>query len=413
MTETPPPPSPARPSRLPSAVLWFGVVSFLTDAASEMIYPLLPLFLTSVLAAPVTVIGAIEGVAEATAALFKLISGRIADAMPRKKPLVVAGYGLAALVRPLVSIATTWWQVLLIRFSDRVGKGIRSSPRDAIVAEATPIGQRGAAFGYHRSMDNAGAVLGPLLGYALWQGAGLELRTMFAWAAVPGLLALVALIFGVREPVAPPASDAAKQQKLVPIPPSERRALVRYLTAVAVFSLGNSSDAFLLVRAGQILHPGDSLGKAVLADPKVLLLWTLHNAVKALLSKSAGGLSDRLGRRRLIAAGWALYAVTYVAFGLADRPWQIWALFAVYGLYYSLVEGAEKALVADLAGPGRKGRAFGWFHGTVGIMALPASFLFGLIYNQWGALAAFSVSAVLAGVASLLLARVPAPSPTP
>ena len=415
-----PPPSPA--DRLPRTVLWFGVVSLLTDASGELIYPLLPLFLISSLSAPVWVIGLIEGVAESTAALFKLVSGRIADLLVRRKPLVLFGYGLASFVRPLVAVAHSPWTVLAVRFADRVGKGIRSSPRDAMVADVTHPSQRGAAYGYHRAMDNAGAVLGPLAGYLLLSQAHLDLRHIFAWAALPGALAVIALIFGVREaprhvtavsPASPPATGHAAVQHYPDAMQHKGRALALYLACVTLFTLGNSSDAFLLVRAAQVLHPGVSLGPAILADRQLLLIWTLHNAVKALLSRRGGALSDRFGRRRLIGAGWLLYAAVYLGFAMADRAWQVWTLFAVYGVYYAMVEGAERALVAELAGEGRRGTAFGWFHALVGIAALPASLLFGLLYRAFGAVAAFSTSAVLAAAACALLAFVHAPARTP
>lgn len=403
---------PAEPARLPRTVVWFGVVSFLTDASGEMIYPLVPLFLTSVLGGTIAFVGIIEGVAEATAALFKLVSGRIADRVPRKKPLVVFGYTLSTLARPLVSLAGSPWHVLLARFADRIGKGVRSSPRDALVADVTPRDQRGRAYGYHRAMDNGGAVLGPLVGFGLMYGAGLGLRAIFALAIVPGLLAVTALVLGVREAPREPAAPAASQQKNAATPqdPEEARRLRRYLLTLALFTLGNASDAFLLVRAAQVFHPDQPLGSAILADPRILLLWTLHNGVKALLSQRGGALSDRVGRRRVIVAGWAVYALTYLAFAYAVAPWQIWALFAFYAGYYALVEGAEKAMVADLAGEGRRGRAFGLYHAVVGAMSLPASALFGFLYKTHGALAAFGTAAALAALGSLLLyALVPEP----
>ena len=406
--------------KLPPSVIWFGIVSFCTDAAGELIYPLVPLFLTSVLHSSKTFVGLVEGVAEATAALFKLVSGRIADRIPRKKPLVVFGYTLASVVRPLIALSTTRWHVLLVRFGDRVGKGVRSSPRDAMVAEVTPSDQRGSAFGYHRAMDNAGAVVGPLVGFALTVWLGLSLRTIFAWAALPGALAVASLVFGVREqPGRLPAINAASHKVTTAVAETAEatggdttrgttvsgnpRALARYLVALAVFTLGNSSDAFLLVRAAEILRPAGDATVDSLANPMILLLWTLHNAVKALLSRAGGALSDRYGRRRLIGFGWVVYAATYLAFAFASRPWHMWALFAVYGLYYALSEGAEKALVADLAGEGRRGRAFGWFHATVGSLSLPASALFGFLYKTSGAVAAFGVAAGLAALAGVLL----------
>ena len=387
--------------RLPSAVVWLGVVSLLTDASGEMIYPLLPLFLTSVLGAAPGFVGIVEGVAETTASLLKLVSGWITDHLPRKKPLTVLGYGISSTVRPLVALATAPWMVLAIRFTDRVGKGLRSTPRDAIVAEVTPADRRGAAYGYHRGMDNAGAVIGPLVGFALLGVGHFSLRAVFGLSAIPAGLAVAALVFGVREPAAhaaPHKSIAAKQKD----PAASQYAwfdgrMRRYFLAVALFTLSNSSDAFLLLRAKT----------AGVTEAHILLLWTLHNGVKALLSRRFGALSDRLGRRTLILGGWTLYGLTYLGFGLANRTWQIWALFAIYGLYYALVEGTEKALVADLAPPEHRGRAFGIFNGVVGLLALPASLLFSALYHPDHPIVAFAVAAGLAGAASLLLLTVP------
>ncbi len=384
-----------KPERLPRSVVWFGVVSLLTDASSEMIYPLLPRFLSSVLGAPKEFIGAVEGVAEATASLLKLISGRLADRMHRKKPLTVVGYALSSLVRPLVALATAPWMVLAVRFADRVGKGVRASPRDAIVAEVTPLAQRGDAYGYHRGMDSAGAVAGPLLGVALLSLAHFDLRAIFACAALPGLLAMMALVFGVREPLPAPAAAATSASAST----RENGNLRRYLLAVSIFSLGNSSDAFLILRAHEI----------GISDAIILFIWAAHNATKALLSRTFGGLSDRVDRRWLIGSGWLLYGATYLGFGVATAAWQLWALFIAYGLYYALVEGSERALVADLAGPGRRGRAFGWFHALTGLVALPASIGFGWLYQQQGALTAFSSAAALALCATALLAEVRPP----
>lgn len=375
--------------KIPAVVVWFGVVSLLTDAATELIYPLLPLFLAQTLHAPRTFIGAVEGAAEATASLLKLFSGRLADRLRHKKPLTVLGYGISSVIRPLVGLAMAPWQVLLVRVGDRFGKGLRGSPRDAILADATPPEIRGRAYGFHQAMDHAGALVGPLLA-TLLLGLGLGLRQVFLLAAIPGALAMSALLFGVREPPGHLDPQGGKEQ---PLARRDRGRFIRYLAAVALFGLGNSSDAFLLLRAQQ-------LGVAVSLVP---ILWMVHNGTKALLSTWGGGLSDRFGRRRIILFGWLLYALTYLAFGAATSAWQMWLLFAVYGLYYALVEGTEKALVADLVPPGARGRAFGWFHAVVGLVALPASVGFGALSDHYGAKVAFGVAAGLAAAASLWL----------
>ena len=387
-------------SRLPALVVWFGVVSLLTDVGTEMIYPLLPLFLSDVLHAPRTFIGAVEGAAEATASLLKLVSGRISDGLARRKPLVVFGYGLSSLIRPVVGFATQPWHVLATRVADRIGKGVRSSPRDALLADATDPSVRGRAYGFHQAMDNAGALVGPLVATALL-AIGIKMRNVFFWAAVPGVLAMCALVFGVREQTRDGAGDAdgRNDRGKTPFNPT----LKRYLVCVALFGLGNSSDAFLLLR-------GQQCGIAVRYIP---LLWMAHNGTKAALSTWGGALSDRVGRRRLIIAGWSLYAATYLLFGFASRQWEIWALFVVYGVYYSLVEGSEKALVADLVPAGARGRAFGWFNGVIGIAALPASLAFGALADHFGARVAFTASASLAAAASLWLALLVRPPALP
>jgi MFS family permease len=377
-------------SSLPRVVVWLGVVSLLTDVGTEMIYPLLPMFLSDVLHAPRTFIGAVEGAAEATASLLKLISGRIVDRMQRRKPLTVLGYGISSLVRPIVGLATHPWHVLATRVADRVGKGLRSSPRDALLADAAPLEIRGRAYGFHQAMDNAGAIVGPVAATLLLY-FGVKLRSVLLLSAIPGAMAMCALVFGVRESetTAPPKSRKAAG----PMDPVARAALAKYLVAVVFFGLGNSSDAFLLLRAEQC-------GVAVKLVP---LLWMAHNATKAALSTWAGALSDRVGRRAVIISGWALYGVVYLAFGFATHAWHVWALFVAYGLYYALTEGAGRALVADLAPADARGRAFGWYNAAVGIVALPASLGFGALADRFGARVPFTASALLAVAASLWL----------
>jgi MFS family permease len=396
-------------------------VSLLTDLSSEMIYPLLPVFLTATLGAGAATLGAIEGAAETTAALLKLASGWWSDRVARRKPLVVLGYAIASAARPLVALAGTAGQVLAVRLVDRVGKGIRSSPRDALLAAAVAPEARGRAFGFHRAADHLGAVLGPLVAFALLRGAGVEVRTVFALAAVPAALAVAVLVFGVREeppaarpavPVAPATSvpagpalgraDATLDATLgatLDAPARARRPLVALLAAVTLFTLGNSADVFLILRATQ-------LGVPVALVP---LLWALLHVVKSASSTPGGALSDRVGRRPLIAAGWVVYAVVYLGFAAAGAAWHAWALFAAYGVVFGLTEGAEKALVADLAPAARRGAAFGWYNAAMGVAALPASLLFGVVWERYGAPAAFRMGAGLAGAALLvLLTGVPA-----
>jgi MFS family permease len=372
-------------------VLVLGVVSLLTDVSSEMIYPLLPLFLTGVLGAGPAFLGAIEGIAESTAALLKLASGYISDRTSRRKPLVVAGYGLSALARPLIALALSPVFVLGVRFCDRIGKGIRTSPRDALIADSVEPELRGRAYGFHRSMDHAGALIGPLLAAGLLAWVTLDLRTVFWLAAIPGLLAVLFLVVGIRElPRQPSPIPSAGNTGVTFLPRGQLRT---YLLILLLFTLGNSSDAFLLLRAGD-------LGVAPAMLP---LLWAFFHLVKMFSVFPFGALSDRIGRRGVIVAGWAVYAAAYLGFALATEELHIWLLFAGYGLFYGLTEGAEKALVADLAPEAERGAAFGWFNAAIGLGALPASLLFGALWQGYGPLAAFGTGAALAGVAAVLL----------
>jgi len=386
---------------LPRSVKTLGLVSLLTDASSEMIYPLLPAFLTGTLNAGPAFLGVVEGLAEALAAFVKIGAGALSDRMPRRKPAVVAGYGLSSLVRPLVALATAPLHVLAVRLLDRLGKGVRSAPRDALLAEVTPADQRGRAYGFHRAMDNAGAVVGPLLASAALLFTR-DLRVVFGLAAIPAVVAMGTLVFVVREEARPPAEPPAPAASEGGGGSGPMRQPFRlYLLVLAVFTLGNSSDAFLLLRAQEA-------GVDLTFIP---LLWSFHHLVKAAAGTAGGALSDRVGRRRAILAGWAVYALAYAGFAMARSPLQVSVLFAVYGLFHALTEGPERALVADLAGPAERGRAFGLYHAVTGAMLLPASLVTGLLWQAQGAAAALGLGALLAGLAALGLWRlVPEPA---
>jgi MFS family permease len=361
-----------------------------------MIYPLLPAFLTGTLRAGPAFLGVVEGLAETVAAVLKIVSGGVSDRLRRRKPLVVAGYSLSSAVRPLVALATVPAHVLAVRVVDRVGKGVRSAPRDALVARVVAPGDRGRAFGFQRAMDHAGAMVGPLVASAVLLATS-DVRLVFGLAAVPAALAVATLVLGVREepPPSGPVPEVAS-----PRPGPLEPALVRYLAVLAVFTLGNSSDAFLLLRAQE-------LGVAVAAVPAI---WSLHHLVKAGVSTWGGTLSDRVGRRRVILVGWAVYAMAYAGFAVASSAWAVVGLFAFYGLYHALTEGTERALMADLAGEATRGRAFGLFHAVTGAALLPASLLGGLLWQRFGARVALGTGAALAAVAALgLLTFVPAP----
>ena len=368
-------------------VLALAVVSFLTDVSSDMTYPLLPVFLASVLGASATSVGAIEGAAESTAALLKLASGWWSDRVAKRKPLVLAGYTIASVIRPLIGLVQSVSQVLTIRVADRVGKGIRSSPRDALIADSVDPSIRGRAFGFHRAADHAGAVVGPLLAFALLRWADLDLRHLFLWTAVPGALAVAALVLGVREV---PRATAEKKPQVDLRTPLGRR-FWAFLGVLLLFTLGNSTDAFLLLRAAD-------LGVDAALIP---ILWAMLHVVKSLSSTPGGALSDRIGRKPLLVAGWLIYAAVYLGLGRAGAAWHAWALFAVYGIYFGLTEGVEKALVADLVPADRRGAAFGWYNLALGVGALPASLLFGLIWDSKGPATAFGFGAGMALLAAL------------
>lgn len=376
---------------LPRSVWLLGFISLMNDAASEMVYPLLPLFLAGMLGAGPRVLGLIEGLAEAVSSLLKLASGVWSDRMRRAKPFVVGGYGVAGLARTLIAAATGWWFVLLCRLADRIGKGLRSSPRDALLGRSVDAGQRGLAFGFHRAMDNAGAVLGPLIAAALL-GMGFPLRTVFWCAAIPAVVVLVATL-RLREPEAGPSAHAPApgfNWHLRDFPPAFRR----YLVVLALFMLGNSSNLFLLMRARELGVP----------QAQIPLLWAAMSGVAAVFLTPLSALSDRFGRRRMIIGGWLAYAAIYLLLGWSGiKPWGVWALFIAYGIFIAATEGAEKALVADLVPREQLGTAFGWYHLTLGVALLPASLLFGELWEKFSVFAAFAFGAGCALLASILL----------
>jgi MFS family permease len=388
--------APARRSKLPATVVGLGFVSLFTDASSEAIFPLLPAFLAT-LGASNTFIGLVEGAADLVASVLKYLTGIVADRRARLKPLVLAGYALSTVARPLVAFALAPWHVLAVRVTDRIGKGVRTSPRDALIAHATDPAIRAQAYGFHRSMDHAGAAIGTVLAVVLLWLLGADgaraatadqLRTVFLWAAVPGVIAMIALALTREPPMPAPVAGAATSQ---PLP----RELKRALLPLILFACANATDAFILVKAAR-------LGAPAIAAP---LLWLALHVVKASTATLGGRLADRYGKRNALALGWAVYAFTWGAVGFVESVPVLFVLSAAYGTSHGLVEGAERALVAELAHGAGKGKAFGAYNMAIGLAALASSTAFGFVWDSLGSAAAFSASGAVALLAAGVLMR--------
>jgi MFS family permease len=401
-----PPDTAGKPS-IPRPVWFLGWSSLFTDAATETIYPLLPVYLSRVLGASAVSLGIIEGVAEGINSLLKVMSGYWSDRRTSRRPIVIAGYALSSLCRPLIALTTSWPQVLFIRALDRTGKGIRGAPRDALLARFATPSTRGRIFGFHEAMDHVGAIIGPVLATVFLLFAPERYRLLFALTAIPGAIA-VAMLFFVDENAAtddprigvPVNSRASapehlrtRERRSGPLP----RRLIALMGVFLVFSLGNSADAFLLLRLS------DVLGGATY----VPLMWAAIHVVKASLSTWGGTLSDRLGRKQMIVSGWIVYALVYFGFAVSTSATAFIAWFLFYGVYFAFAEGPAKALVADLTPPDRRGAAFGVYNATLGAGALVASILFGYLYEHFSASTAFTTGAVLAGLAAVMLIFVP------
>lgn len=375
--------------KLPRTVWLLGVISLVNDTASDMIYPLVPLYLTTVLMAGTKTLGLIEGIAEGVSSLLKLFAGVLADRSRYVKRWVLGGYTIAGLARPLIGLTTSWLGVLVLRFADRVGKGLRSAPRDAMLSLSVDPTQRGLAFGLHRGLDNLGAVIGPLVAAAML-GLGVPIRQVFLWAIVPAL-AVIGLAFCMKEPVREPVITQIKfSWRLSDFPLQFRR----YMGVLALFTLGNSSNMFLLLRARDLGLP----------QSQVPILWAVVSLVAAVFSTPLSALSDRLGRTRLIVIGWCVYAAFYLILGLQyDNTWLLWPMFAGYGLFLAATEGAEKALVADMVPQSIIGTAYGWYNLVVGLFLLPASLVFGCLWSNFAPAMAFAFGASCALIAAMLL----------
>jgi MFS family permease len=392
----------ARYKMLSGNVFALSLVSLLNDTSSEIIYPLLPAFLALTLGASPFYIGLIEGFAESVAAILKLFSGYLSDKFNQRKLPVFLGYALASLTRPLLAFVTGWQQVLAVRVIDRVGKGIRGTPRDAMLAESVPPEKRGLAFGFNRAADHLGAVLGPVCAFVLLyflasnpeNPTAQDYRQVFLFASVPVVIGLFVVGIFVRET---PREHPASIDAVTPIKLSLRvfdPNFKRFLLVIALFTLSNSTDAFLLLRAEQAGIP-----VAVLP-----LLWMVLHFSKVVFSLIGGDLSDRVGRKKLIFSGWIVYAAVYAGFAFISEPWEAWVLFIIYGVYFGLTEGTEKALVADLVdAPEKRGTAFGFYNLAFSIAVFPASIIFGLLWDKFGASTAFLTSAAISLAAAILL----------
>ena len=394
---------PAKPKRvwhryrgLPRTVFALSLVSLLNDTSSEIIYPLLPAFLALTLGASPFAIGLIEGFAESIASILKLFSGYLSDKFGNRKLPVFLGYSLAAVVRPLLAFVTSWPQVLVVRMTDRIGKGIRGAPRDALLAASVTADRRGLAFGFNRAADHLGAVVGPVIAFLLLTylaadpstPTAREYQQVFLVASIPVAIGLFVIVLFVRVE----KKAVAVETDAIPLEFSLKgfdSNFKRFLAVVALFTLSNSTDAFLLLRAEQ----------SGVAPAMLPLLWMVLHFSKVFSSIVAGDMSDRVGRRTMIMSGWLVYAAVYAGFAFVGTAWQAWVLFIVYGFYFGLTEGVEKALVADLVGDDKRGTAFGFYNLAYGITVFPASLIFGLVWTQFGAPAAFLMSAVISVVA--------------
>lgn len=389
-------------SRLPRNVWVTTLTSFFTDISSEMILNLLPLFLANVLGTPTALIGLIEGVAETTSSLLKVVSGWLSDRLATRKWLAVVGYGLSSLSKPFLYFAVNWAGVLAIRFADRAGKGIRTAPRDALIADSIQPHRRGLAFGLHRAGDTLGAFIGlsiALIVVLATQSQAVELsritfQNLVLLSIVPAFLAVVILAFGARDvPIKAKSSISTTPSSLRLTFAALPTDFKVFLLVIAVFTLGNSSDSFLILRAQE-------RGLSVVGVMGMLMTF---NLIYAVLSSPLGALSDRVGRKRLLIGGWIVYGIIYLGFATVQESWQVWAVYGLYGVYYAAVEGTAKAYVADLISSEQRGTAYGVYNAVIGLMALPASLLAGVVWQVFGASAPFLMGAVLALMAVALL----------
>ena len=388
-------------------VFVLGLVSFFTDISSEMLYPIIPIFLTTVLAAPMSIVGIIEGIAESTASILKVVSGWLSDKSGKRKPYVIFGYSLSTISKPLLAFATTWHFVLTARFLDRFGKGLRSSARDALIADSTEAQYRGKAFGFHQSLDTLGAVIGPLLALLFLYLLDGKYNLIFLIAFIPALISVILLFFFVSE------KKGEKKDSLKFRLSDFSREFKIFLLITLIFALGNSSNAFLILRAKNIFEISGGIPSiitsvfgsiAVIAI--VVLTYVVYNITYSVSSMPAGILSDKVGRRNVMVGGFLIFSLVYLGFALANEGYQIWILFAVYGFYMAMTEGVSKAFVVDMVPPEKRGTAIGLYYTATGLLALASSIIAGFLWDYIGASAPFlfgSAAALVAAVMMLVL----------
>lgn len=395
---------------LPSSIFVIGLVSFFTDISSEMIYPLLPIFLTQVLLATPASLGLIEGIAEATSSIFKLVSGYYTDKFKNRKVFILAGYSISSFFRPLIAIAQVWPTVLLFRFIDRLGKGIRTSPRDALIADQVPLDLRGQAYGVHRAMDHAGAFVGPLIASLLMSFFGFELRQVFLSAFVPGLIAVILIYFAINEKdknsatgiqqipeldseldLSANTEDVSSLNERNQPQSSPGVSLKLFYLLIFMFTLANCADSFLVLRLNEV-------GIPVIWIPTI---WSALNLIKMSSNLIGGYFSDRLSPISMLAFGWIYFAVTYFAIGYFENHWLVVFSFLIYGIHFGFVEPAERVIIAQFAKQNERGTLFGYFHMISGLGLLPASLIFGWLWQQFNSQTSFLFSTVLALAAGI------------
>ena len=383
--------------KLPATVIAIGLVSFLNDLASEMVTPFIPILIATVFGAGPVILGLVEGVADAAASFLKLWAGRYSDGKQgRRKKLMVYGYGLSNLTRPLLGLVSSWGALLLLRSLDRAGKGLRNAPRDALLADSTHSSIHGFAYGYHRAMDNAGALGGTLLAIAALSWGHWSVNEVILWSVVPGVLVLPVLIFGVHEPPRPKVEVEKLRAPFYTITsPWSLLSLNmrRYLWVLVLFTFARASETFILLR-------GNELGMSLV---QVLLLWATLNVSKSAAALLGGRLADRFGMRRLTIISWSGYALSFFMLGLVEHSPALWMATVLYGVLIGLGEGAERALISLYANERERGTAFGWYHLSMGLSAIPAGVLFGAVWHYWNANTAFIFAAMLALLCVLLL----------